>query len=205
MRPAKRNKPLDRTDFGGMTRAQIHADSDAAQDRQTVLLRMNVTWLEQAAQLVAELDDRMFTAVPNGLDPHRAGSHLRHVLEFYECFLGGLDSLYIDYDARRRDLDLERSRVAALKRIASLIERLSMDPRLRTDGVLFVRMEDAPEDLEDAHLMTSIGRELLALSSHTIHHFALIGMTLRALEVAVPTDFGVAPSTLRHRQRKEAA
>ena len=38
----------------------------------------------------------------------------------------------------------------------------------------------------------------MVLSSHTIHHFALIGITLRESGLAVDPDFGVANSTLRN-------
>ena len=50
-----------------------------------------------------------------------------------------------------------------------------------------------------------MSRELQVLSSHTIHHFALIGMTLRAHGVVLDEDFGVALSTLRYRNSKQAA
>ena len=67
-------------------------------------------------------------------------------------------------------------------------------------------MEDSGGyELGDPFLMSSVGRELLTLSTHTIHHFALIAITLRAHGVAVDPDFGVAPSTLRHRQKTRAA
>jgi hypothetical protein len=66
-------------------------------------------------------------------------------------------------------------------------------------------MEDATDTgLADPFLMSSVGRELQTLSSHTIHHFALIGMTLLAHGVAVDPDFGMAPSTLRYKQSMKA-
>jgi len=45
---------------------------------------------------------------------------------------------------------------------------------------------------------SSVSRELQVLSSHTIHHFALIAMTLRLHGVEMDPDFGMAPSTLRY-------
>ena len=45
---------------------------------------------------------------------------------------------------------------------------------------------------------SSISRELQVLSSHTVHHFALIAMTLRMHGVEIDSDFGMAPSTLRY-------
>ena len=45
---------------------------------------------------------------------------------------------------------------------------------------------------------SSLARELQFLTSHTIHHFAVIALILRAMDVEVDREFGVAPSTLRY-------
>ncbi|WP_321475747.1 hypothetical protein [uncultured Paludibaculum sp.] len=175
-------------------------------ERQDALIATNVRWLRQALTLLGRLNDAVYASMPQGLAPHRAGSHLRHILEFYECFLEGVDSAHIDYDARRRDEAVERCRAVALARIESIIQLLEGMPSLRCDNVLWVRMEDAdPGQVRDSFLMSSVSRELQTLSSHTIHHFALIAVTLLAHGVAVDPDFGVAPSTLRHRAKKAEA
>jgi hypothetical protein len=133
-------------------------------------------------------------------------SHLRHIIEFYDCFLSGITSAYIDYDARRRDHRLEKSRSAAARRIHELIESLQ-DHRLQSeDFIVMVRMEDAdPSAVPGGWLLSSTSRELQALSSHTIHHFALISMTLHALGIDVEPHFGVSPSTLSHESRRARA
>jgi hypothetical protein len=62
-----------------------------------------------------------------------------------------------------------------------------------------VRVEDAQSaHLDDSYMTSSVGRELQVLSSHTIHHFALIAVTLKALGVYIDSDFGMAPSTQRY-------
>jgi hypothetical protein len=158
------------------------------------LIDSNITWLRQAYVLVNELDDATFMTSPKDLVPHRVGSHLRHVLEFYECFLQGLESGRIDYDGRRRDAMLENSRRVAAARIAAIIcslERVTLNPNCR----LAVRMEN---DEDGIYLQSSVGRECQALSSHTIHHFALIAVTLRLHGFPVDSEFGMSPSTLRY-------
>ena len=163
------------------------------------LLEMNKRWLGQALDLLGRVDDRCFSTSPAGLAPHRVCSHLRHVVESYECFLDGLESAQVDYDGRKRDLTIERSPAAAATRICSLLDRLETEPSLGFDMIVFVRAEEADAlGLADPYLMSSVARELMMLSSHTIHHFALIAMTLRAHGMAMEPDFGVAPSTLRH-------
>ena len=167
-------------------------------DRHGALLEANLAWLQQALQLLGRIDAGLYTQSPRGLEPHRVGSHLRHIIEFYECFLDGVGRCRVDYDSRARDASIERSPVAAAARIRLLIERMKA-PELLEDTILWVPMEDARGlSVEDPFLLSSTGRELQVLSSHTIHHFALIAMTLRAHGVPVDPDFGVAPSTLRH-------
>ena len=174
--------------------------------RQEYLIAVNMAWLRQAEALLTRITDGVYTASPGGLAPHKAGAHLRHILEFYECFVAGLAGGRIDYDARKRDLSVETSRHAAQARIRLLIHHLETEPALRIDSLVSVRIEDsAGSRLPEPFLVSSVGRELQVLSSHTIHHFALMAMTLRALGVPLDPDFGMAPSTLRYRAFQAAA
>jgi hypothetical protein len=157
-----------------------------------LLIDSSVRLLVQAVDLLERLDERSYTAV--AVAPHRVGGHVRHILEFYECFLDGLERGRIDYDARRRDAAVEAGTGAAMAKIGLLIGRLCGATALRSDPALLVRVEDG-----DGFLISSAGRELQVLCSHTIHHFALIALTLRVLGVPVDRGFGMAPSTLRHR------
>lgn len=169
------------------------------------LVELNVSWIDSAIRLLERLDERTF-ATPARRTGCRVSSQLRHVIEFYECFLDGLESTHLDYDARKRDTSLEASRAAAVERLRTITARLQASSARTFDGVLFVRIEDADAyRLCDPFLMSTVGRELLALSSHTVHHFALIAMTLRAQGIPVDADFGVAPSTLRSRHRLSLA
>lgn len=170
------------------------------------LINTNIDWLRQALSLVQRLDDDSFVSSPRGLAPHRVGSHLRHVLEFYECFLDGVESAHIDYDARKRDESVETNRRHAAERIRSVLRRLEEDPLIRKDSIVFVRLENAEEaNLQDPYLFSSVSRELQALSSHTIHHFALIAVTLRAHGLEADPEFGMSPSTLRFRAERALA
>ena len=182
--------------------------TSAFSSRQSALIATNIRSLRQALRLLERLDHTVYSATAPGFAPHRAGSHLRHVLEFYECFLEGLDSSHIDYDLRRRDEAIERSRDAASVAIRSVIRALETRSSLREERIVWVRMENAEStDVRDSFMESSVSRELQVLSSHTVHHFALIALTLRAQGVHMDPDFGMAPSTLRHlaSQAAEAA
>jgi len=173
--------------------------------RQSALIEINVRWLRQALRLVGSLSDAAYSTMPRGLAPHRAGAHLRHILEFYQCFLEGLESSHIDYDARRRDLTIEYSRDAASAAIRSVIRTLETSRDLHQERIIWVRMEDADNHaVRDSFMESSVSRELQVLSSHTVHHFALIAITLRMHGVEIDSDFGMAPSTLRYLASKTA-
>ena len=167
------------------------------------LIATNTGLLEQAASLVRRIDDAAFSTSPEGFYPCRVGSHLRHVLEFYDCFLDGLKTLGIDYDARKRDEVLERNRRAAAAKVSSIVRRLGEASMLPEGLALDVRVEGSEANV---WLRSSFGRELQVLSSHTIHHFALIALTLRLHGTEVDPNFGISPSTLRfHAARSRLA
>jgi hypothetical protein len=171
------------------------------------LISLNAGWLEDALKLVGRLDDSAFATAPPGLPGQRAGSHLRHILEFYECLFAGLGRGRIDYDARKRDETVENNRRAAGERIRLLVRQLETDARLRRDTNLLVRAEAPGAGTEQAAwLPSTISRELQTLSSHTIHHFALISVILRLHGFHVDANFGMSPSTLAfHAARAEEA
>lgn len=174
-------------------------------DRNHYLVEANLTLLKQGRDLLASLDDEAYSKRLHLLFSNRIGAQMRHVLEFYECFLDGVAAAHVDYDARRRDERIEVSRAAALERIGVLTARLSSGGLSGEDGLVCVRMEDAPEGLENDSLLTSsVSRELQVLMSHTVHHYALIAVALRLQGLSVDANFGVAPSTLRY-QREQAA
>ena len=174
------------------------------QDRNHYLIEPNAALLEQGRELLLSIDDEIYANRLYLLFSNRIGAQMRHILEFYECFLSGLESSHVDYDARRRDETIEVSRLAALRKIEYFLEMLKWSPLVREDGLVWVRMEDTPEHLcDDPFLTSSVTRELQVLMSHTIHHYALIAVALRVQGIPVDASFGVAPSTIRHQQRQE--
>jgi hypothetical protein len=162
------------------------------------LISENVVWLQQAHDLLEQMTHKVYTTCPKGFQPHRVGGHIRHIIDFYDCFLNGIETTRVDYDDRARDLSIEKDRQVATRKLRFLIGRFQLNPYLQTDSRVAVRQENTgPAEW----LTSSVGRELQALSSHTIHHFALIALTLRLHGVSIDPAFGMSPSTLRHEAR----
>ncbi len=129
------------------------------------------------------------------------GGHARHCVEFYQGFLGGLADGYLDYDARARNLLIESDPATAseaLRELANALKALAAG----ADTGRVLQIVENQDVLEPAWSASSVGRELRFLLSHTIHHYALIAILLRLRGIRIPETFGVAPSTLRHRERQ---
>ena len=156
--------------------------------------------LRQTAALLESLTDEQYARKPVGVVPSSIGGHVRHCLDHVEALLRGVGDGLLDYDRRERGTDVERSRTAALETIRRQ-ERQLLDfpwPDGRSPLRLSVLLSpDAPP----AVVLSSLGRELAFALSHTIHHGALIAVMAKLLGVAVPADFGYAPSTLAHGRR----
>jgi hypothetical protein len=164
-----------------------------------LLIEGNTSLLRQMLSLLDGIDDETYSSSPQGFAPHRVGAHLRHILDFYHCFFAGLPLARIDYDNRTRDELVEHNRQAAAARISDLIRLLESTPTLRCDQAVSVHIESSSDH---AYISSSLFRELQALASHTIHHLALIALTLRLHGLQVDPDFGMSPSTLRYQLAK---
>ncbi len=159
------------------------------------LVAGNVALLAQGIAAVERIGPARYADATGGSS---IGSHVRHILDHYRCFLDGLASGRIDYDARARDPRLEVEPDPAVTAIQRTMEEVAAlgDPSL--DRPLAV---DANGDRGAA---STVRRELGFLLSHTVHHYAVIALMAKSSGVTLDPDFGVAPSTLAYRQRTEA-
>ncbi|MEM9290099.1 MAG: DinB family protein [Acidobacteriota bacterium] len=173
-----------------------------------LLVRQNAAFLRQGRDLIASLDDERYRAPsPPQLTGGGIGAHFRHCLDFYSCFLAGLESGRIDYDARCRDTSVASERDLAIQRIDEILHQLEHNVAQRSGGEVLEVSLDNPGGQETDTLWSrsSLLRELQSLVSHTVHHYALISMLLKATGHQPESGFGVAPSTLDHEKRQPAS
>lgn len=159
--------------------------------------------LEQVGRLLRSIDPVVFVSTSKVSPCGSIGAHLRHVIDFYQRFLAGVESGRVDYNKRERDPKLEQDLTSALTRIGSLIEDLRELYAVDEQESLLVSTE---HDGSGSHFFcnSSVLRELVFLESHTIHHYSLIAMLLRLHEIEPPENFGVAPSTLSYWNERAA-
>lgn len=158
--------------------------------------------LEQGAELVASLEPDVFTQTGRLAPQGSVGAHMRHVADFVQSFLRDLARGAVDYDRRERDERLERDPVRARAHLLRLRDGVLELGRLDPRGALEVRAESAL--VGQAWQPSSLARELVVLLSHTVHHYALIAVLLRARGIEPPPELGVAPSTLGHWQEERS-
>jgi uncharacterized damage-inducible protein DinB len=163
------------------------------------LIEENRLALSQLEGLVAALppDDYGRATGPGGA--HHLGKHVRHILDHYEALIEALASGHLDYEHRRRDPSLEQDAREALRRLNEIQAWLATPAPGDSPQFLELRY---PLDEGEAVMPTCLARELAFLTSHTVHHMALVGLLAEAMGHRLPEGFGVHPSTWRHWQRQ---
>ncbi|HWA33544.1 MAG TPA: hypothetical protein VG737_05420, partial [Cyclobacteriaceae bacterium] len=162
------------------------------------------TILNQLTDILVKLEDKDFSKPSPALSGSTIGQHTRHTLEFFICLERGFHSGVVNYDKRAHDLLIESDKFVALNAIARIQEFISS----QKDNVP-LRLEVGYErDNDDCVVLsTNYLRELTYNIEHAIHHMAImkIGINEVAPYVGCPRHFGVAASTIRHRESIETS
>ncbi len=159
------------------------------------LLRYNRQVLDQALALVVAHEAPGAAAFAGPV-----GAHLRHIIEHYEALLMPAQRGAVDYDGRPRDRELERSTRLARQRIVALQQRLASCTGLACDEPVRVRGQGGLAGEFVFGVGSTIGRELVFVASHAIHHFALLQAHCKQFGIYISTDFGKAPATVAHQR-----
>ena len=147
---------------------------------------------ERCEGVLDAITSEMFMGERPGHKP--IGAHLRHALDHMLCFVRGLPEGLVDYDGRDRDEALERDPELFRKKLREVMAALRAIPQERLRDVLPIRQR-ASLDSEPAELNSTVERELVFISSHTIHHLALVASFCRDEGVDLPEETSLAFST----------
>jgi hypothetical protein len=153
--------------------------------------------LLQGLGLLFDLGDRTYSRIVPA--PYKAsiGQHYRHILEHFQCLVRGLRSGEINYDARGRNPRLESEVTFAsiatcdvLRAIKNYSEETLARPCSVVHSVSYGATQ--PTSIE-----SNLGREMAYCTGHAIHHYDILRFICSELGIDVPTEFGLAPSTLK--------
>lgn len=162
------------------------------------LTRDNCDFLKQGIDLLERHSDDSYVKTDSRSFGSGIGSHMRHVLDHYSSFLAGLETGLVNYDDRARESQVETNRISGIDRAKSLLKKLR-NSRVDPDQAVKVIVSANTKDV-DAQSVSTFGRELQFLASHTVHHYALIAIASRMQGIDPPGSFGIAPSTLKYMQ-----
>ena len=166
-----------------------------------MLIRKTYQILEHLEQLLAEVSPADYVTPIAALQNATIGQHVRHILELFECLLQSQATRRLDYDQRQRNIRTETDQEYALSVIHNVRDAIDMD---NFDLTLVQKYQ---EDLSDIiEIPSTYYRELIFNIEHAIHHQATIRMGMQALcpRIQLPISFGVADSTLHHRNHVHA-
>lgn len=122
------------------------------------------------------------------------GQHTRHFIEFFQCLIHQSANRNINYCNRARDMKIETDPDFAIETIEWIIQHLN-DTDLNKEVKLFSGTD------KNNFIVSNIAREIHYNIEHTIHHLALlkIGLNFQCQDLEIPDNFGVAASTIKHR------
>ena len=162
------------------------------------LVADNIAILQQGLELTSRLGP-LFSRDTFRCLKGSIGGHLRHCIDFYNCFLSSVGCGRVNYDLRARNERVESDPELAALELQAIINRLQRFSCADGRAELLVVLEGSTRTHEGlSWTRSSIARELQSLLSHTIHHYALIAIALRLQGTEPSAEFGVAPSTLEH-------
>lgn len=125
------------------------------------------------------------------------GQHFRHILEFFQCLENGIPDGVVDYAGRRRNMLYEDNPRLAAEAFSAFSGRLN---QFQVTIPLTVRAEFGSDDRPEYD--STVGRELVFVYDHAIHHLAIIkiGLHCHFRHVQSEQDLGVSPSTVKFRK-----
>lgn len=154
--------------------------------------------LKQLTDLVNAISREDFVRPAPTLSNSTIGQHVRHTLEFFLCFEMGIKSGTINYDKRLHDKLIERDKLIAL----STIERIRRVVELTDEKPLLLEVGYDVVNDNFVTVETTAMRELVYNIEHAVHHMAIIKIGVREIAgyVELPSDFGIAASTIRYHE-----
>jgi uncharacterized damage-inducible protein DinB len=124
------------------------------------------------------------------------GEHVRHCLDHVSALLTADPSAALSYDRRHRGTAVETDGSEALRQIQQLKDALNAWSRRSLDEPVRVTSMISSSG-DGVSGWSTLARELAFVVSHTIHHYAIIGVLLAVHGHGVPAGFGHSPATPR--------
>lgn len=151
----------------------------------------------QLSDSLAQLSDAEYCQPSAILFNATIGQHVRHIIELFQCLENGYDGGKVNYEKRKRDYRIETDRGLAASLLKDIYHQLD-----RPNREMVLEAEDYEDTGEVISIPSNYYREIAYNLEHTIHHMALIRVGIHEVSsVVLPSEFGVAYSTIKYRQQ----
>jgi len=156
--------------------------------------------LRQGLALLDNIDADRYLRKEDGPWGSSIGAHYRHVLDHFLCLIEGLRDAQINYDHRSRNRELEASIEVARAATHDLIDAIRAIPAdvLRQECEVVYSVGYGDKSVQTVR--SRVARELMFCVGHAIHHYAIMKLLCSVRAVALPYEFGIAPSTLKYQE-----
>jgi hypothetical protein len=154
--------------------------------------------LRQGLALLDNIDEGSYSHKKEGPWGSSIGAHYRHVLDHFSCLIEGLWDFQVNYDHRSRNGQIESSVATARRSTRDLIEALTAIPDdvLKQECTVVYSLGYGEAEMQAVRSV--VARELMFCVGHAIHHYAIVKLLCSLRAVALPYEFGIAPSTLKY-------
>lgn len=157
--------------------------------------------IDQITAVLSNMRDEEYAAPLDIFNGSSIGQHFRHILNFYQCVLKGVEDHVVDYSKRVRDAQAECDTCYTQEAFAAISSAVGT---LQEEAAIAVKADfSADQSLGRPMVQSSIGRELMFAYDHAVHHLAIIKIGLRVVCPHLELDerVGVAPATLKYHGR----
>jgi hypothetical protein len=150
----------------------------------------------QLSESLRGLSDEQYKQRSTILSNATIGQHVRHIIEMFICLNNGYEGAVVNYEKRKRDLQIEEGREFAIGFLHDIYEMLD-----KPDKPLMLEANFDELQEEVLQIPTNYYREIAYNLEHTIHHMALIRIGITDVaNIQLPANFGVASSTVKYRE-----
>ena len=157
-----------------------------------IIIQSTLKTLQKSKSILANLSDE--DLCNTSVSPYYSsiGSHIRHILDFYDCVLNIDSENRVDLTARSRNKAVESHCENAMQYLQGIIEKLN-NCHFEVDHIVTV-IDDL--GLGKIEIKYTLGSLFAQANSHTIHHYAIINYIFDRLGIVINDDeFGYNPTT----------
>ena len=150
----------------------------------------------QISDSLGQLTDEQYCEKSRTLSGATIGQHVRHVIELFQCLNKGYETGTVNYEKRKRDVNIETNRNFAISLLPDIYNSLDKHDK---ELMLESNYDELSDDL--VSIKTNYYREIVYNLEHTVHHMALIRVGIHEVSaIELPEGFGIASSTIKHRK-----